>query len=184
MRFGNSGNQVFPSLLVDTSSFISTSLDAKLEKIHPPVCWKPLDPISRHEKKEISSTEPCETSLQESSDACHYTSLVYRSSADTAYRIFVDFEHQGLSHMSWKEPDDLSMEKRCQTSERKEVSKPKVRKKSVKPDLIRYARLPAEKEDLFILDSASHLNRPPIDFFHRKYLVSEWTTIGRFSSSV
>ena len=183
-QFGNSGNQVLPSFFVVTSSFMSTFLDAKLEKIHPPVFWKPLDPISLQEKKEISSTEHSETSLQESSDACHYTSLVYRSSADKAYRIFVDFEHQGLSHMSWKESDDLSMQRRYQTSERKEISKPKVKKKSEKPDLIRYVRVPAEKDDLTTLDSASSTNRPHTDFFHRKYLVSEWSMTKRCSSSV
>jgi hypothetical protein len=150
-----------------------------LEKIHPPIYWKPLNYKPNDSKKKTmikkftkpNSPNSCERLC---SDACNYTTLIYKhASIGKGFRVFIDFEHNGLQHATWKE-----------AIERKHLSKDKFNNKDKPPmmefpwsdlnnkqqslndqylkrqELARYYKLHTQKDNLFELDKTSYPNRP------------------------
>ena len=48
----------------------------------------------------------------ENARGCHYTTLMYRSAlSGENFRFYLDFEHNGLDHFSWKEEGKNRSEK-------------------------------------------------------------------------
>ncbi|CAF4638904.1 unnamed protein product [Rotaria magnacalcarata] len=151
--------------------------NAKMEKIHPPLFWKTLDYKNIHSKK----TTKLKKSNNEYSclNACKYTTLVYRNASnEKGFHVFVDFEHHGLQHATWK-----------QSIEEYYVSRAELKTKNDKLSIIefpwldlnnnnnnkqhffnseylkrqeldRYFETHREKDNLFELDQSSYPNRP------------------------
>lgn len=144
---------------------------------------------------DLATRSPHQCDQRSEDRGCHYTTLIYRfASSSPPMHIYMDFEHLGLNHASWKESSD---QKRPITihAERKPIVKRKKRKqqKIRRDDLIRYFRTHLERDDRFILDRSMGISRRPQDalyigfyphqslqrstqeraFFHRKYLVSK-----------
>ena len=158
-------------------------LDAKLEKIDPPEYWKPLNYnriysdkrtiIKKMTKTESNSQKSCKRSC---SGGCNYTTLIYkrtpeRRSTGKAFRIFIDFEHDGLNHATWKELleyDKLRMNDHL-------INKPlmtkmprstRINKQQVinnqylqRKEIAQYFKSHIEKDNLFELDKAPYPNR-------------------------
>ncbi|CAF0888177.1 unnamed protein product [Adineta ricciae] len=147
--------------------------NARLEKIHPPVFWKSLDHHTQRKSHVTQSTKidckyPCE-------NGCHYTTLTYkyppeRLFNEKGFRIFIDFEHFGLGHTTWKE--SIKREHRWNRKKKQslntKIARVNVTSRSQSLDeeylrrqeLTRYVRSHAEKEDLFRLDRTPYPNRP------------------------
>jgi hypothetical protein len=79
-------------------------LDARIERVHPPVYWQSLSKNVQETRIKTTSKQPSKTKNNDDySDACHYTTIVYRQATDRIYHIYVDFEHYNLCHHSWKQ---------------------------------------------------------------------------------
>jgi hypothetical protein len=131
-------------------------IDAKLEKIHPPIYWKSLD----YKQKNIAKIKSRKINQRSCSDGYYYTALT-----GNEFRVFIDFEHDGLQHSTWKE---LIEQKHLQIK-----SKPSIiehpwlnlnnKQQSLndqRQELDRYFKLHIEKDNLFELDTSSYPNRP------------------------
>ena len=144
--------------------FLSISIDellfpdAKLQKIHPPIYWKSLD------YKQINPTKVTTTKIdhrQERScaDGCHYTTLI-----GNEFRVFMDFEHDGLPHATWKD----SIEREHSSIKAEESPRLNSNKKQQslndgylnRQELQRYFKSRIERDRLFELDRTSYPNRP------------------------
>ena len=169
----------------DTKSFVDFLLsDAKLKQIHPPVYWKPLhlkniEPKRSTVAKFFKKANDQHTYESSCSQACNYTTLVYRHGPEHGlggkeFHIFVDFEHNTLEHASWKkliENDGLPEEKLNTTKDESLVkgyswSNLKSRESSFidqylkQQELIRYFKTHIRQNSLFKLDKTSYPNRP------------------------
>jgi hypothetical protein len=78
-------------------------IDAKLEKNHPPIYWKSLDYKQNDQKNKLTITKSNHQNTRSCSDGCHYTTLIYKHPSGNEFRVFIDFEHDGLQHATWKE---------------------------------------------------------------------------------
>ena len=190
MRSGNSGNRVFrrSSHNTGTSDTFRCSLGED-----PPACLlESLDHRSREKRlpeKQRRDASTCDEQL--CADACQYTTLTYRRtyadpSASQAFRVYMDFQHDGLSHATWKE-----------TVEEEQARVNKTLTSSVKPARVetihptsqwvypRDTRRPrSEQDDLFALDTAPYPNRPmPMSRRPRDALHIDFHQTTRFQGS-
>jgi hypothetical protein len=143
-----------------------------LEKIDPPVYWKPLNYKQIHSKQKTIVEKNTKINCSNScADACYYTTLIYKRSIGKAYRIFIDYEHNELHHAAWKESlerEHLSIDKlqikdhRIDKSSMIEVPGLNVNRKqqSINDQIIRYFKTHAQQDDLFKLDKSPYPNRP------------------------
>jgi hypothetical protein len=147
-----------------------------LEKIYPPVFWKPLNLKSIHSKKKTNATINHQRSC---SNACNYTTLIYKHTNEQDFRIFIDYEHDGLQHATWKE------------SIKQEYSSKDELKKKAKPSMMefpwvnlnnkqqtlndhylkrqeldRYFKSHNRKDNLFQFDKTMTMSRRPQDALH------------------
>ncbi|CAF3967859.1 unnamed protein product, partial [Rotaria sp. Silwood1] len=125
--------------------------NAKLEKIYPPIYWKNLDYKSIHIKKTIKK----------------------KQFNEKGFHIFVDFEHNGLEHATWKESIQNShflnnkIKKNDESSiiefswsnlnHKKQIFNDQYLKRQ---ELIRYIKNHIQKDNLFELDKNSYPNQP------------------------
>lgn len=158
-------------------------LDAKLEKIHPPIYWKSLDlnQVDNTKKNKINRVSTNERSC---SDGCHYTTLIGKD-----FRVYTDFEHHGLQHATWKE--SIEHEKPPIQSHSPIVesswfnfdnqSLPRNDRQYIRHELYRYFKAHFPRDHLFQLDSRPYPNRPRatsrrprdvlhVDFFQNEHL--------------
>lgn len=156
-------------------------LDAKLEKIHPPIYWKALDYKNIDSKTRIKVKGLKENCLEESHcvNGCNYTTLVYKHTSNKelnnkGFFVFVDFQHNGLEHGSWKESikeSRLSKDKLNIKSDKRpsiEISLSNLNHKQQffnnqylkQQEIVRYFKTHLKKDHLFRLDKNSYPNRP------------------------
>ncbi|CAF4265277.1 unnamed protein product, partial [Rotaria sp. Silwood2] len=165
--------------------------NAKLEKIYPPIYWKKLDYKNIHSKK-TTKIEECKKPHHENAclNACNYTTLIYKHTTDKqinekGFRIFIDFEHKGLEHATWKESieDDNLLTNKFKNKDQSpiiEFSWSNLNHKQQffndqylkQQELIRYFKRHIQKDNLFELDKSSYPNqfmpmsRRPRDALH------------------
>jgi len=153
-------------------SFLSKSIpnllfsDAKLQKIHPPIYWKSLDYKQINPKNGTNNKESTKTNHPQErscSDGCHYTTLI-----GNEFRVFVDFEHDGLQHATWKESieRERSQIKVEPTTEESPWFNLNNKQQSlndrylIRQGLHRYFKSRIQRDNLFQLDKTPYPNRP------------------------
>jgi hypothetical protein len=160
-----------------------------LEKIHPPIYWKSLDYKKINPKKKIKPNHQNDRSC---SNGCHYTTL-----ETNEFRVFIDFEHDGLQHATWKEP--IIKQKHLKIKTKSSVIEyPWLNLNNKQKSLNRYFKSHIPTDNLFQLDTTQPMpiSRRPRDalhidfyqadclkglkteatfktFYHRKYLVNK-----------
>ena len=194
MRSGNFGNRVLHRRRSSHASIHRIRLDARLKNVHPPVFWKSLDHQSRRSKTRLAEKQGRDASTRDEqlrADGCHYTTLTYRrthaeSSTNQAFRVYMDFQHDGLQHATWKEAVDDE-----------QVTVDETRPSSVQPAMVEainprkqrvYARatqrVRSEQDDLFALDTAPYPNRSmPMSRRPRDALHIDFRQAARFQES-
>ncbi|CAF3669561.1 unnamed protein product [Rotaria sp. Silwood1] len=153
--------------------------NAKLEKIYPPIYWKNLDYKSIHIKKTIKVKESKKLHNENLClNACNYTTLIYKPTSEKqfnekGFHIFVDFEHNGLEHATWKESieDNHFLNDKIKKNDessiiefswsnlnhKKQIFNDQYLKRQ---ELIRYIKNHIQKDNLFELDKNSYPNQP------------------------
>ncbi len=138
--------------------------DAKLEKIHPPVYWKSLDYQHIHSKKKSITKKTVNENERSCSDGCHYTTLIYKPTSESnEFRVFIDFEHDGLQHNTWKESiEQKHSEIKTKPSlvESSWLNLNNQQQSLNDQELHRYFKSHLPKDQLFALDTTPYPNRP------------------------
>ncbi|UJR22823.1 hypothetical protein I4U23_025853 [Adineta vaga] len=162
--------------------------NARLKNIHPPEYWKSFDYYTKRNFPSEQITKNATRDICEDSreTTCHYTTLIYKFPSEKqlnekGFRVFIDFEHHGLEHTTWKE--SIEQKQRLYTKTKRSNVKflqlnVKNKQQSLneeylrRQELARYVKLHTEKDNLFALDKTSYpkqsmpMSRRPRDALH------------------
>lgn len=181
MLRGSSGNRVLHALACPLAVSVQRSfrLDARLEKIHPPVYWKALDYRRTDAKRKaavelVRQNKAARTGERACEHACRYTTLIYKypiekRNGEKGFQVFVDFEHAELEHIAWKEPIGQQPNRSllAQRSEKEPARLNAIRNQQTlnerylhQRELARYFQRHTERERMFAVDATPYPNRP------------------------
>lgn len=92
----------------------------------------------------------------------------YKFLSEKGFRIFIDFEHHGLEHATWKEPIEHTQQlntKIKRSYQKSSQSNTKYKQQSLneehlrRQELARYIKFHTKKDNLFALDKEPYLKR-------------------------